>query len=55
MTRMNRTQQPHFHVVASSHAGAAGKNNEDRYAVSSYATEGDRPVLFAVPVHSPSR
>lgn len=48
MTRMNRTQQPHFHVVASSHAGAAGKNNEDRYAVSSYATEGDRPVLFAV-------
>ncbi len=26
----------------------AGKNNEDRYAVSSYTLEGDRPVLFAV-------
>ncbi len=45
---MNRTQRSHLNVAALSHAGMAGKNNEDRYAVSSYTLEGDRPVLFAV-------
>lgn len=45
---MNRTQQSHFNVAALSHAGMSGKNNEDRYAVSSYVLEGGRPVLFAV-------
>jgi protein phosphatase len=45
---MNRSEQSHLKVVALSHAGMAGKNNEDRYAISSYALEGDRPVLFAV-------
>lgn len=46
--QMNRTQQPHLHVAALSHAGMAGKNNEDRYAVSSYSLEDKTPVLFAV-------
>ncbi len=45
---MNRTEQSHLNVAALSHAGVAGKNNEDRFAVSSYSTEGDKPVLFAV-------
>ncbi len=45
---MNRTQQSHLNVAALSHAGMTGKNNEDRFAVSSYSTEADRPVLFAV-------
>jgi protein phosphatase len=46
--QMNRTQQPHLHVAALSHAGMSGKNNEDRYAVSSYSLEDKTPVLFAV-------
>ncbi len=45
---MNRTQQSHLNVAALSHAGMTGKNNEDRFAISSYSTEADRPVLFAV-------
>ncbi|MGE5072121.1 MAG: protein phosphatase 2C domain-containing protein [Anaerolineae bacterium] len=45
---MNRTQQRHLGAVALSHAGMSGKNNEDRYAISSYATEANKPVLFAV-------
>ncbi len=45
---MNRTQQSHLKVAALSHAGMSGKNNEDRYAVSSYMLEGQKPVLFAV-------
>jgi protein phosphatase len=45
---MNRTQHSHLNVAASSHAGMTGKNNEDRYAVASYAIEGEKPVLFAV-------
>src|SRR5512138_2675154 len=45
---MNRTQQSHLKVAAMSHAGMSGKNNEDRYAVTSYMLEGQKPVLFAV-------
>jgi PPM family protein phosphatase len=45
---MNRTQHSHLNVAALSHAGMTGKNNEDRYAVSSYAVDGGKPVLFAV-------
>ncbi len=45
---MNRTQQSHFNITALSHAGMSGKNNEDRYAVTSYLLDGNKPVLFAV-------
>ncbi len=45
---MNRSQHTHLNVAALSHAGMAGKNNEDRYAVSSYADEENKPVIFAV-------
>ena len=45
---MNRTQQSHLNVAALSHAGMTGKNNEDRFEVASYSTDGDKPVLFAV-------
>jgi len=45
---MNRSQHTHLNVAALSHAGMTGKNNEDRYAVSSYTLEGKKPVLFAV-------
>ncbi len=45
---MNRSQHSHLNVAALSHAGMTGKNNEDRYAVSTYMLEGERPVLFAV-------
>lgn len=45
---MNRTQHTHLQVEALSHAGMTGKNNEDRYAVTSYMLEGQKPVLFVV-------
>ncbi len=45
---MKRSQQPHLNVASLSHAGMTGKNNEDRFAVSSYTLEGEKPVLFAV-------
>ncbi len=47
---MIRSSLPHLHVAALSHAGKSGKNNEDRYAVSSYqlSTDDPRPSLFAV-------
>ena len=45
---MNRSRHSHLNVAALSHAGAAGKNNEDRYAVSSYIRAEGEPVLFAV-------
>src|SRR5512141_1155821 len=45
---MNHSQHSHLNVAALSHAGMSGKNNEDRFAVSSYTLEGERPVLFAV-------
>jgi protein phosphatase len=45
---MKRSPHPHLHVAALSHAGMVGKNNEDRYAVSSYVSESNRPVIFAI-------
>jgi protein phosphatase len=47
---MIRVARAHLNVEAQTHAGMAGKNNEDRYAVASFVLdEKDRmPVLFAV-------
>lgn len=47
---MIRSSLPHLHVAALSHAGMSGKNNEDRYAISSFQLSKDdlRPALFAV-------
>jgi protein phosphatase len=47
---MIRTVRAHLNVAAQSHAGMTGKNNEDRYAVTSYQVDDDdpTPVLFAV-------
>ncbi len=40
----------HLHVAALSHAGMSGKNNEDRYSVTSFVLSKDdlRPSVFAV-------
>jgi len=47
---MIRTSLPHVHVAALSHAGMSGKENEDRYAVSSFRMSADdpRPAVLAV-------
>jgi PPM family protein phosphatase len=45
---MNRTQRAHLHIAALSNAGLSGKNNEDRYAVSSFLTDEGQPIVFAV-------
>ncbi|HNK64142.1 MAG TPA: protein phosphatase 2C domain-containing protein [Anaerolineales bacterium] len=47
---MIRTTLAHVHVAALSHAGMSGKNNEDRYAVSSFqlAKDDPRPAVFAI-------
>ena len=47
---MIRTSLPHVHVAALSNAGMSGKDNEDRYAVSSFHLGSDdpRPAVFAV-------
>lgn len=47
---MIRSERAHLIVAALTHAGMTGKNNEDRYAVSSYqlSREDRTPVLFAV-------
>ncbi|HEX2696893.1 MAG TPA: protein phosphatase 2C domain-containing protein [Anaerolineales bacterium] len=45
---MNRAQRHHLNVAALSHAGMVGKNNEDRYAVSSYTTDENKLVVFAI-------
>ena len=45
---MNRSQTNHLNVAALSHAGMSGKNNEDRYMVSTYTGVDAAPVLFAV-------
>jgi len=47
---MIRTDRAHLTVVAQSHAGMTGKNNEDRYAITSFQLSEDdpTPVLFAV-------
>ena len=47
---MIRSTLAHLHVATLSHAGMSGKNNEDRYAVSSFqlSREDSRPSLFAI-------
>ena len=47
---MIRTQRAHLIIEAQTHAGMTGKNNEDRYAVTSFVLEENNrlPVLFAV-------
>ena len=47
---MIRTDRAHLNIAAQTHAGMTGKNNEDRYAVTSFQlSESDNtPVLFAV-------
>jgi len=47
---MIRTTLAHLHTAAASHEGLSGKNNEDRYAVSSFQLGKDdpRPAVFAV-------
>jgi protein phosphatase len=47
---MIRSSLPHVHVAALSHAGMSGKNNEDRYAISSFHLSQDdaRPAVLAV-------
>ena len=47
---MIRSSLPHLHVAARSHPGMSGKNNEDRFSVSSFQLSKDdpRPALFAV-------
>jgi protein phosphatase len=47
---MIRTDRAHLTVVAQTHAGMTGKNNEDRYAVTSYqlSEEDLTPVVLAV-------
>jgi PPM family protein phosphatase len=45
---MNPTDLRHLDVAAFSHPGLSGRNNEDRYAVASYAGPARKPVLFAV-------
>lgn len=45
---MNRSPSTHLTVAALSHAGKSGKNNEDRYTVSSYTDEEGKPVVFAI-------
>ena len=47
---MIRTDRAHLNIATQTHAGMTGKNNEDRYAVTSYQlSESDTtPVLFAV-------
>jgi len=47
---MIRSSLPHVHVAALSHAGMSGKDNEDRYAISSFllSKEDPRPAILAV-------
>jgi protein phosphatase len=47
---MIRNDRAHLSVATQTHAGMSGKNNEDRYAITSYqVSESDTtPVLFAV-------
>jgi len=47
---MISTERPHLHVSAITHPGMSGKNNEDRYSVSAFRTEGKQqiPALLAI-------
>lgn len=44
------TQRAHLYVAAKTHSGMSGKNNEDRFAVSSFVLGPDdpTPALFAI-------
>ena len=43
-------ERAHLRASATTHPGMSGKNNEDRYAVAAFRTEGERPlpVIFAI-------
>jgi len=44
-----QTDNPHLGVIAFSHPGETGKNNEDRFSVTSYRMESDdRPCVLAL-------
>ena len=47
---MIRIERAHLNVAAHTHAGMTGKNNEDRYAITSFqlSEEDQTPVVFAV-------
>ena len=47
---MIRSKFPHLHVAGLSHAGMSGKNNEDRYEITSFHLSEDdpRPAVLAV-------
>jgi len=47
---MIRTKHAHLHIAALTHAGMAGRQNEDRLAVSSYQISEDNPArsVFAI-------
>jgi protein phosphatase len=47
---MIRTDRAHLNITAQTHAGMTGKNNEDRYGITSFqlSEEDATPVLFAV-------
>jgi protein phosphatase len=47
---MKRTQETTYPVVARSHPGSTGKNNEDRFAVSAYRSDTvpHAPILVAI-------
>jgi len=47
---MIRTDRAHLSVIAQTHPGMTGKNNEDRYAITSFQLSEEEltPVLFAV-------
>lgn len=47
---MIRVERAHLSAAAQTHAGMTGKNNEDRYAITSFQLSEDdpTPVLFAV-------
>lgn len=47
---MIRTDRAHLNVAAQTHAGMTGKNNEDRYAITSFQLSEDdlTPVVLAV-------
>lgn len=44
------TQRAHLYVAAKTHSGMSGKNNEDRFAISSFvlSREDPTPALFAI-------
>ena len=45
---MNRSKRNHLNVATLTHAGMVGKNNEDRFTVSSYIGQEEKPILFAI-------